>query len=113
MVLTQNTVSSPAAARAVAPSASPQARPWKAIGATSTGQLVGRPSTVVARERRPTSTSTRGRSGRRSNARRFSRRVRSSPDPPLKYRHAIGSSAAAAARSTSHRLRSRSSVSTG
>jgi hypothetical protein len=83
IVLTQNTVPWAAAARAVAASASPHASPWKAIGATSTGQLVGRPRTVVAKERQPTSTSTLSRSRRRSNARRFSRKVRSSPAPPL------------------------------
>jgi hypothetical protein len=73
-----------AAARAVARSPSGWAIPWSATGAISTGIEISVPRTVVAVEQPRTSTSTRGRSFRRSNAATLSRRVTSSPAPPAK-----------------------------
>jgi hypothetical protein len=72
------------AARAMASSPSGWARRWYAVGAIPTGIAIRRPSRVVERSRVPTSTSTRGRSGSRSNAARFSRRVTSSFAPLAK-----------------------------
>ena len=69
-------------ARAVATSPSGFAIRCSAVGAASTGILTGCPSTIVERSTFDTSTSTRGTSATRSNAKRFSRSVHSSPAPP-------------------------------
>ena len=73
-----------ATARAVASSPSGWASRCIASGAITTGSAISVPSTVVAVETWPTSTSTRGRSLRCSNAATLSRRVTSSPAPPAK-----------------------------
>ena len=80
------TISDPssAAARAVPASPSACASHWNAHGATITGDDSAAPSTVTDGSGDDDARSTRGLSTHRSNARRFSAIVHSSPAPPAK-----------------------------
>src|SRR5437762_4987367 len=81
-VLTTMTVWAPRAARAAASSPSGRARRLKAVGASSTGNAIFSPRTVVLGSTRLTSTSSRGRKTIRWKARRLAASVHSSPAPP-------------------------------
>ncbi len=78
------TVPALAAARAVAQLPVGVRHRWYAQGATSTGNDTRVPSTDVEGSGAPAPRRKRGRSIQRSNARRFSASVHSSPAPPAK-----------------------------